>query len=165
VGGVTIATQPLSALARYSEPKSLSFYHTHTRECLDITYGYGKDYDVKALHQIDDFLSDFRTGEVFPIDRKLLDALWLIQKEMGYEGTFEVISGYRSPATNNKLRKQSNGVAKRSLHMQGRAIDVRFPKVPTKYLQQCAIASECGGVGYYPESNFVHIDTGRVRAW
>jgi uncharacterized protein YcbK (DUF882 family) len=163
--GVSIAAKPLSALAQYPSGRSLSFYHTHTRECLEITYAHGNDYDIQSLQQIDEFLRDFRTGDVFPIDRKLLDSLWSLQQEMGYKGTFEVISGYRSPKTNTNLRKVSNGVAKRSLHMQGKAIDVRFSNAPTKYLQQCAIALECGGVGYYPKSNFVHIDTGRVRAW
>lgn len=163
--GLTAFAVPFTAHARKDTSRTLSFYHTHTRQKLDVTYAYGNSYDIKALRKVDYFLRDFRTGEVFPIDRKLLDSLWLIQQDLGNKGVFDVISGYRSPATNNKLRTVSNGVAKRSLHMQGKAIDVRFPKIPTRNLQQCAVALQCGGVGYYPDSNFVHIDTGRVRTW
>lgn len=130
-----------------------------------MTYFRDGMYDPAALYRIDHFLRDFRTGEVHAIDRELLDVLWNIQQDMGQDGTFEVISGYRSPLTNKQLRKNSSGVAKRSLHMEGRAIDVRFSNAPTRYIQQCAIAMECGGVGYYPKSNFVHLDTGRFRTW
>ena len=156
---------PVVAGAKRLEKKKLSFYHTHTRQSLDVTYVRHGMYDPTALGQVDNFLRDFRTGEVHTIDRRLLDVLWNIQQDMGYKGTFEVISGFRSSATNNKLRQKSSGVAKRSLHMEGRAIDIRFSEAPTRYVQQCAIAMQCGGVGYYPKSDFVHIDTGRFRTW
>lgn len=165
--GIALAagSYPVMAGAKRLEKKTLSFYHTHTRESLGVTYFRHGMYDPSALGQVNHYLRDFRTGEVHTIDKRLLDALWNIQQDMGYKGTFEVISGFRSSATNNKLRKNSSGVAKRSLHMEGRAIDIRFSEAPTRYVQQCAIAMQCGGVGYYPKSDFVHIDTGRFRTW
>lgn len=147
------------------ECRSLSFYHTHTREKLDITYSRSGLYNPRALKQINHFLRDFRTGEVCPIDPKLLDLLCSVKQEFGGKGTFEVISGYRSPKTNKLLQKKSSGVAKHSLHMVGKAIDVRLTGVLTKKIQQCAMNLQCGGVGFYAKSDFVHLDTGRVRYW
>ena len=155
---------PVLALATQA-PRSLSFYHTHTGEKLDIQYGEVGQYDTKALAEIDQFLKDFRTGEVHPIDPHLLDQLASIGDNFGNQGTFEVISGFRSPKTNQQLRSNSSKVAKRSLHMKGQAIDVRLTGVRIKKLQQCALQLQCGGVGYYPKSNFIHLDTGRVRYW
>lgn len=155
---------PIMSLAAQS-PRSLSFYHTHTREKLNITYGWSKRYDRKALKKISHFLRDFRTGEVHPIDPALLDILYSVRDEFGNQGTFEVISGYRSPQTNKRLRNNSSKVAKRSLHMEGKAIDIRLTGVRTKKLQQCAIDMQCGGVGYYQKSDFIHLDTGKVRFW
>jgi uncharacterized protein YcbK (DUF882 family) len=145
--------------------RNLAFYHTHTGECLDITYARKGIYDAKALKQINRYLRDFRTHEVYPIDTDLLDMLWDIQQELGCENTYEVISGYRSPQTNQNLRQQSNGVARRSLHMKGQALDIRLTGQNTSLLRDCAISLQSGGVGYYPRSNFVHLDTGRVRNW
>jgi uncharacterized protein YcbK (DUF882 family) len=145
--------------------KNLAFYHTHTRECLEITYCRKGKYDPKALHQINRYLRDFRTGEVHPIDPEILDILWQIQQDIGCDSTYEIISGYRSPKTNEKLRHRSNGVAKRSLHMQGKALDIRLTGKKTRTVRDCAIALEAGGVGYYAKSDFVHVDTGRVRRW
>lgn len=148
-----------------STPRDLSFYHTHTGEKLDITYGGPKNYDRKALKEINHFLRDFRTDEVHPIDPQLLDILSAIRETFGGEKTFEVISGYRSPKTNQQLRAKSSKVAKRSLHMEGKAIDIRMPGIQTKKIQKCAIYMQCGGVGFYDKSNFVHLDTGWVRRW
>ncbi|PIE59670.1 MAG: Twin-arginine translocation pathway signal [Desulfobulbus propionicus] len=156
---------PIRLSASPHTRRFLSFYHTHTGKRLNISYAYGKRYDALALEQIKHYLRDFRTGEEHGIDPRLLDILWNIQQDIGREGIFEVISGYRSPATNRKLRQQSSGVARHSLHMQGRAIDVRFTGAPTKYLQQSAITMKCGGVGYYRHSDFVHLDTGHFRTW
>ena len=146
-------------------PRSLSFYHTHTGEKLDITYGGPENYDWKALREVNHFLRDFRTGEVHRIDPQLLDILAAIRETFGGQGTFDVISGYRSPKTNQQLRSQSTKVAKRSLHMEGKAIDIRMPGIETKKIQQCAIYMQRGGVGFYGKSDFVHLDTGWVRAW
>ena len=157
-------TSPVLAFAPQA-PRFLSFSHTHTGEKLDIQYGAISGYDTTALAEIDHFLRDFRTGEVHSIDPLLLDQLASISHTFGNQGTFEVISGFRSPKTNKQLRSNSSKVAKRSLHMKGQAIDVRLTGVRIKKLQQCALQLQCGGVGYYPKSDFVHLDTGRVRYW
>ena len=99
------------------------------------------------------------------MDTKLFDQMYLLQQTTGVNGSFQIISAYRSPATNEKLRAKSNGVAKRSLHMQGRAIDIRLPGCDLKNLRNAALDLKAGGVGYYAKSNFIHIDTGRVRRW
>ena len=145
--------------------RSLSFYHTHTNKSLDITYARSGIYDPLALERVNYYLRDFRTEEVHPIDPGVLNILWRIQQKLGCNGTYEVISGYRSPATNGALRGRSKGVAKRSLHMEGKAIDIRLTGADTCRIRDCAIALKSGGVGYYAKSNFVHIDTGRVRTW
>ncbi|MCI5125858.1 MAG: DUF882 domain-containing protein [Candidatus Electrothrix sp. AR5] len=149
----------------FATPRTLSFYHTHTRERLDITYATSGNYDIEALAEINTYLRDFRTSEVHPIDPDILDILWKIQQKMCCNSTYEIISGYRSPKTNQQLRQKSNGVAKRSLHMKGKAIDIRITGEKTKRVRDCAISLKSGGVGYYAKSNFVHIDTGRVRTW
>lgn len=156
---------PVTAWAARFDNRSLSFFHTHTHQHLDIVYAHGNSYDIRALKTIDDYLKDFRTGDVYPIDRRLLDQLWIIEQALGKKGTFEVISGYRSPATNDQLRKNTTGVAKRSFHMQGRAIDIRFSGASTHEVRSYAVALKSGGVGYYPNSDFIHLDTGRVRTW
>jgi uncharacterized protein YcbK (DUF882 family) len=145
--------------------KNLAFYHTHTRECLEITYARNGVHDPKALHQINRYLRDFRTSEVHPIDPDILDILWQIQQEIGCSSTYEIISGYRSPGTNRRLRGKSGGVAKRSLHMKGQALDIRLSGKNTRLVRDCAVALEQGGVGYYASSDFVHIDTGKFRVW
>jgi uncharacterized protein YcbK (DUF882 family) len=148
-----------------SGTRKLSFYHTHTKQYLDITYAYAGMYDPVALAIVNRFLADFRTGEVHPIDPGVLDILTRVQEEMGCAGTYEVISGYRSPKTNQMLRGKSKGVAKHSLHMDGKAIDIRLTGQCTRQVRDCARALKLGGVGYYAKSDFVHLDTGRVRTW
>ncbi len=160
-----LALDPLNMSWATTGNRSLSLYHTHTQERLDVTYGRLGSYDPKALESINYFLRDFRTGDVHPIDPKLLDVLFAVQQELGGRGTFEIISGFRSPDTNNQLRRKSSGVAKRSLHTVGKAVDVRLTGVRTKKIQRCAMGMQCGGVGYYGKSDFVHLDTGRVRFW
>ena len=151
--------------ARRKTQRELSFYHTHTGDRLSIVYHDGESHISPALHKINQFLGDFRTGEIHDIDTRLLDALYLLQQKTGAENNYEVISGYRSPKTNAKLRSKSGGVAKRSLHMQGKAIDIRLKGVNTNTLRDTAIALKIGGVGYYRRSDFIHLDTGRVRYW
>lgn len=163
--GLTVVSVPAISCAKALGKRSLSFYHTHTQQALDITYAWGKMYNPKALAQINYYLRDFRTGQKHPIDPKLLDILWAIQGEMGCKGVYEVISGYRSPKTNGQLRQCSYGVAEHSLHMQGKAIDVRFSGIDTDQIHQCAIEMKCGGVGYYAKSDFVHLDSGNYRTW
>jgi len=155
----------VGAAERNPRPRRLSFYHTHTRESLDLVYHDGRRYVSESLDRINMFLRDFRTLDVHPIDPALLDMLLATRMAIGSEQRFEVISGYRSPATNEMLRHKNRGVAKTSLHMQGRAIDVRLTGIATNHLRRAALDLGRGGVGYYPEADFVHLDTGHVRAW
>jgi uncharacterized protein YcbK (DUF882 family) len=157
---------PLGALrAQPSPARSVSFVHTHTGEALRAEYCSQGGYQVNCLAQVDHFLRDFRNGEVHPIDPRLLDILYELQVRADRAATYEVISGYRSPRTNAALHKLSRGVAEHSLHMDGRAIDVRMTGFPTRKLRELALSLRGGGVGYYPRSDFVHLDTGRVRTW
>jgi uncharacterized protein YcbK (DUF882 family) len=150
-----------------SNDKRLSFYHTHTGKRLDIVFSRNGEYIPEALDNINRFLSDFRTGDKTEIDPALLDLIYEVREELGSDGTYQVISAYRSPRTNEMLRNRSakSGVAKNSQHTHGRAIDVRLEGVPTRTLRDQALAMQRGGVGYYEASNFVHMDTGRVRSW
>ena len=155
---------PLNSPSSIGE-RSLSFYHTHTHKTLEITYATGGEYVDSALEEINDFLADFRTGDVIVIDPKLLDLIYDVRTSLGSDGTFEVISAYRSPATNKMLRDAGRGVAKKSQHLLGKAIDVRIRNVDSRDLRDAALQMQRGGVGFYAKSNFVHIDTGRVRRW
>lgn len=146
-------------------PRTLSFHHTHTGKNLSVIYYDNESYLEPELQKINQFLSDFRTGDIHPIDTRLLDALYLLQQKTGVTNHYEIISAYRSPKTNANLRNKSKGVAKRSLHMQGKAIDIRLTGISTKTLRDNAIALKIGGVGYYRRSDFIHLDTGRVRYW
>lgn len=168
--GLATASLGLHAVAaRAARPgideRHLSFHHTHTDERLQLAYYDGRAYIPLALQRINWLLRDFRTGEAQVMDPQLFDILHALKVGCGGE-TFEIISAYRSPATNDMLRKTGGGgVAKRSLHMDGRAIDIRMPGVSTAHVRDVAIELGMGGVGYYPESDFVHIDTGTVRSW
>ncbi len=155
---------PLDALA-VDEQKRLVFFHTHTGKSLDVVFAVGDEPIPAALNQINDFLADFRNGEVIEIDPELLHLLYDIQQSLGSSGRYEVISAFRSPQTNEMLREQGRGVARKSQHILGTAIDVRLSDVELRDLRDAALAQQRGGVGYYPRSNFVHIDTGRVRQW
>lgn len=152
------------AHAAKAAPRSVSFYHMHTGERLKAVYFENGRYVPDALRQVDHLLRDFRTGQVHAIDPRLLDQLAALAACCG-RGTFDVISGYRSPATNAMLRATTRGVAAHSLHLKGRAIDVRLSGCETARLCEAALAARRGGVGFYPKSNFVHIDTGRFRTW
>jgi uncharacterized protein YcbK (DUF882 family) len=163
--GAVLAVAPMAAWAHGAECRSLSFVHTHTGETLSCVYYQAGGYDPATLARVNHFLRDFRTGEVHPIDHGVLDILFAARLRVGRDDPFHVISGYRSPTTNAYLRSHSSGVAKHSLHMEGRAIDVRLPGFPTRNLRDIGRALRRGGVGYYPASDFVHLDTGRVRFW
>ena len=145
--------------------RSLRFHHLHTGEKLSLVYFAGNRYLPNALAAIDHLLRDFRTDDEHVIDRALLDLLFDVSLKIGRNTCFEVISGYRSPATNAMLRGTSNKVATGSLHMQGRAIDLRVQGLDAILLRNAATAMQRGGVGYYPSSDFVHLDTGRFRTW
>ena len=147
------------------DQRQLSFYHTHTQRNLQVTYAIGGEYVESALAEINVFLADFRNGEQLVIDPALLDLIYDVRESLGGTGAFEVISAYRSPETNEMLRSKSNGVARNSQHLLGTAIDVRLRGASTVALRDAAISLQRGGVGYYQSSDFVHIDTGRVRRW
>ena len=155
-----------SASSSSAEGRSLEFFHTHTRERLGLVYAVGDQFQPDSLWRLNRFLRDHYTGEVGSMDPLLFEQLHRVRELLGASMHYEVISGYRCPETNGRLRQQgSGGVAKKSLHMEGRAIDVRLPGVPLAELRDAALSLQAGGVGFYPESQFVHIDTGRVRRW
>ena len=154
-----------AARAGDNERRAISFVHTHTGEQLSTVYYDGGAYLAPALQRVNQLLRDFRTDALYPIDPGVLDRLYLLQSAAGSDEAFQVICGYRSPATNQALRRASSGVAEHSLHMEGRAIDVRLPGIDTARLATLAREQKGGGVGYYRVSDFVHVDTGRVRNW
>lgn len=163
VAGMCISS-PLAAFATTEPMQTLTFFHTHTGEQLQLNHVPGI---ISAENQIkiNTFLRDFRTGAVHPIDSGLLDILSAVKTRTQNDGIIEVISGYRSAETNQALQNQSSGVAKKSLHMQGQAIDVRIRNLATCNLRDVAANLRSGGVGYYAKSDFVHLDTGRSRTW
>ena len=166
LGGVTAGAMLLAPPVAFAEgPRTLAFYHTHTGEKLKITYAEWGKHLPGALERISHFLRDFRSGEAHPIDPLLLDKLHQLQQLTEAKGPYEIISAYRSPQTNEMLRANTNGVAQRSLHMEGRAMDVRLRGVETRKLHKAALGLRAGGVGYYQDSDFIHVDTGRVRSW
>jgi uncharacterized protein YcbK (DUF882 family) len=163
ISAVALAS-PVLALSAPDE-RALSFVHTHTGERVSLTYFAGGTYLSESLARLDRFLRDHRTGDVHPIDPSLFDLLHELRASTRTQSPFQVISCYRSAGTNRKLRAAGGGVAKRSLHLQGRAIDVRVSGVKTSYLRDAAKELRRGGVGYYRDSDFIHVDNGRVRFW
>jgi uncharacterized protein YcbK (DUF882 family) len=153
-----------STLSKVRE-RSISFYHLHTSEKLSTTYWIDGDYLSDSLRDINRLLRDHRSGEVHEIDRRLLDLLCALNIQLETREPFQIISGYRSPATNSVLRARSKGVAENSLHLKGMAADIRVAGRSTNGLRRAALALQAGGVGYYPVSQFVHVDVGRVRTW
>ncbi len=145
--------------------RMLAFYNTHTGERLTTTFWAGGAYVSDALRDIDVILRDFRANVIRPIEPGLLDLLHRLQGALETSQPFAIISGYRTPETNAMLRGRSDGVASHSLHMDGKAIDIRVAGVPLHALRRAALSLRAGGVGYYPASDFVHVDVGRVRAW
>ena len=150
---------------RLLSERKLAFFNTHTGESLEAVYWANGKYLSSAITKIDHILRDYRTNEIKPIDIKLLDLLSAVAMKFAIQQPFHIISGYRSPKTNAFLRQCGRGVAKNSLHMQGKAVDIRLPDVRLASLRQAAVNLKGGGVGYYPRSNFVHIDVGRIRYW
>lgn len=166
---LALATVPLLARARPArapDERCLSLVHTHTGAQLDIAYAQGAVYRADALRALNRFLRDHYTGQVGVMDPQLFDQLHRLQALLGCSGPYEVISGYRCAQTNERLRLAGGGgVARRSLHMDGKAVDVRLPGVPLVELRDAALALRAGGVGYYAREQFVHVDTGPVRRW
>src|ERR1700724_642198 len=163
--GSAHAHAPGAASARAAE-HSLQLYNTHTNEKIDIVYRRGDQYIQGALAKLDYFLRDHNTNEVRHFDPRLYDILSDLTASVGRPGgEIDIVCGYRTNSTNAALRAHTNGVAKNSLHIQAEAIDLRMPGVNTLKLRQAALALRRGGVGYYPHSDFIHVDTGRVRQW
>jgi uncharacterized protein YcbK (DUF882 family) len=164
-GGVALVSPVSWARSASPAERRLKFYNTHTGEQLTATYWAAGQYQPGELAAIDRLLRDHRSGAVQAIDRRLFDILYALQARVGARGTLEVISGYRSPATNARLRRAGGGVAKDSLHTHGQAIDIRLTGLALTDLRQAALGLRAGGVGYYPGLDFIHLDTGRVRTW
>lgn len=163
---LAVAAKPAIVTAA-SGTRSIALYNIHTKETLSVVYKKDGKFDEAALEKINQILRDHRRNEATQMDRELIDLLWEMHQELGSKEPIHIISGYRSRATNEQLRKTVGGQASESRHILGKAIDVHFPDVPVKNLRYSALVRERGGVGYYPTSAipFVHVDTDRVRSW
>jgi len=164
---VAWGTLPGSLIAA-GETRTLSLYHVHTKESLTITYKKNGRYIPSALEKLNRLLRDWRKNEVITIDPKTIDLMWELHADLGSRAPIHIISGYRSSATNAMLKKIGRNVAKQSMHIRGKAIDLYFPDISVEKIRGSAIVRQIGGVGYYPRSGtsgFVHIDSGRVRYW
>lgn len=145
--------------------RTLQVVNLHTGEKVSATYWENGQYLTDGLSELNHVLRDHRTGDVIDMDPSLMDLLVNLRERLGSGEAFHIISGYRSPKTNAMLRSSSSGVAKKSFHMLGQAVDIRLPDRSSSDIRRVAMAMERGGVGYYPKSDFVHIDTGHVRSW
>jgi uncharacterized protein YcbK (DUF882 family) len=173
--GLSISLTGLSSLPGLNqaataagETRTISMYFAHTKESLTVTFKRDGRYISSGLDKINHFLRDWRADKSTRMDPALIDLLWELHEELGSQKPIHIISGFRSADTNAMLKRVGRGVAKRSMHIQGKATDVFFPDVPLKRLRESALLRESGGVGYYPRSGqygFVHVDTGRVRHW
>jgi len=163
IGPISRAAHPAATpLPEYR----LRMYHLHTEERIDIVYKRGDEYIPSALDQLDHFLRDHRTGDVIELNPHVFDLLHDVTVAVGRPNAeINIVCGYRTPWSNEFLRRTTPGVAEHSLHMQGEAVDIRIPGVTTAQLRNAALSLHRGGVGYYPESAFVHVDVGRVRRW
>jgi uncharacterized protein YcbK (DUF882 family) len=164
--GMARANAPDNAPGDMPGAHSLSFFHTHTGERISLVYALGGEVLPQAQLALNRFLRDHYSGDVGAIDPRLFSLLFGLRQELGTDAPFQVISGFRSPATNTRLRNtRGGGVARHSLHMDGMAIDIRLPGVALADLRDAATALQIGGVGFYQQEDFVHVDTGRVRHW
>ncbi|WP_284500364.1 DUF882 domain-containing protein [Microbulbifer litoralis] len=151
--------------AKVGSSRTLKMRNLHTGERLNAAYWSNGDYSSSGLKQFNRLLRDHRQNESTRMDPKLLDLVHKLKEKLNYNGEIQIISGYRTAKTNAMLRSRSSGVAKRSYHTRGMAIDLRMPGVPLSKVRRAALDLRLGGVGYYPKSNFVHVDTGPVRRW
>jgi uncharacterized protein YcbK (DUF882 family) len=155
-----------SATNPFAQEHRLLLFHLHTNERINIVYRMGNSYLRDAVEQLDHFLRDHRTGDVTTLDPRLFDLLNDLTTALGRPGTeIDIVCGYRTPWSNEFLRRTTSGVAERSQHVLGEAIDIRIPGVSTARLRDAALDLHRGGVGYYPQSGFVHVDLGPVRRW
>jgi len=165
LAGCCACTASSPAWAAGSEERRLHLQNTHTGDVLDTIYWANGQPQPAELGRLDWIFRDHRAGSVLPIDARLFDLLHELAAAAGVEPRYQIISGYRTPATNAMLVAASDGVSSRSQHMEGKAIDVRLTGVPLATLRDLALARRVGGVRYYPSSDFVHLDVGRVRSW
>lgn len=164
--GLALAGAGLATPALADVPvRALSLLNLHTGEKLDATYWEHGSYVGQALDALNHLLRDHRTGESHTMAPQLLDLVNILGRRLETRQTIQIISGYRSPQTNAALHEKSGGVATHSLHMQGQAMDIRIPGVELSHLRDAALSLGLGGVGFYPGSDFVHVDVGRVRRW
>jgi uncharacterized protein YcbK (DUF882 family) len=154
-----------AAFSGFTAHKTLSLEHHHTGENLTLTYYEQGRYIHGALEEISYFMRDYHNGAVHSIDPALLDQLYDVKLLLGVNKPFHIVSAYRSPETNASLRRHSRGVARQSLHMEGRAIDIRMEGMSANTIRNAALMVQNGGIGFYPRSNFVHLDTGELRTW
>ncbi len=159
------STSSGKTVAAMDVKRSISFYHTHTGERLKVVYFSAGHYRDKALGQINHFLRDFRTGDIASVDPGTIDIVHAVQQRAGHKGDVHIVSAYRSEKTNEMLRKKGSGVARKSQHIEAKAIDFRLPGVDTAAIRDIARGLQRGGVGYYKQSDFIHVDSGRVRFW
>jgi uncharacterized protein YcbK (DUF882 family) len=164
-GALAQGASPFAAPLADVGPRQVALHNLHTGESLQAIYWDEGRYVPDALAAVNKVLRDFRTGDEHMMDPRLLDLLTAVHGQVGARAPFQVISGYRSPKTNAMLHERSGQVAGKSLHMEGMAIDVRVEGVQLDYLHKAALALGRGGVGFYPSSDFVHMDVGRVRQW
>jgi uncharacterized protein YcbK (DUF882 family) len=166
LGAASRATAKNEASATGAEPYRLRLYHLHTGERIDVIYRIGDQYLPDKVAELDHFLRDHRTGDEKEYDLKEFDLLHDLLVKLGRpDHEIDIVCGYRTPWSNNYLREHGHGVAEHSQHMEAKAIDIRIPGVPTAEVRDAALSLERGGVGYYAQSDFVHVDTGRVRHW
>ncbi|MBR0573799.1 MULTISPECIES: YcbK family protein [Pasteurellaceae] len=170
LGGIVLGSTLLSSTVQAhlsgSKPRSLRFHNINTNEYLVSKFHNGKHFVKKELQKLNYILRDRRTGKITNMDPKLFLKIDQIQKKLALKNAeVKIICGYRTARTNAKMHRRSRGVAKQSYHIKGQAIDLRVTGVPLSRLYQAALSLHNGGVGYYPRSNFVHIDTGPVRTW
>lgn len=158
-------TPDLALAAPPSAGREMAFTSAHTGEKFKGEYWYRGKYLPDAFEEIKQVMRDYRTNDEYPIDPRLIDVMFVLQRRIKNPTPFRVFSGYRSPSTNAWLRRHTSGVARGSLHMQGQAVDINQPGTRLSSLRKAAIRLEAGGVGFYPSSDFVHLDTGRVRTW
>lgn len=165
IAATGLIAAPAIALPHAPGRRALAFHNLHTGESVNVVYWAEGNYLRDATQRIEYLLRDFRNNKVHPIDPKLLDLLTGLRARLNTDAPYLVVSAYRSPETNAMLRRVSEGVATNSLHLEGRAIDLRVPGRSLSALHRTALALKAGGVGYYPHSDFVHLDVGRVRWW
>lgn len=164
LGGGLVAPKTVMA-ARVADKRSIEFVNNHTGESFKGVFKHNGHYVGESIDEINRVLRDHRTGDVAEMDEQLIDLMWVLREKVRKDSPYKIISGYRSPKTNAMLRGKSSGVAKKSYHMQGKAVDLNLPGVSLSELRSMAVSMKAGGVGFYPKSGFLHVDTGRVRQW